>query len=147
VKRQIKSIFIVWFALFVSQGIYLFLGKTLGAQATGTPPENFVQLLTLVAMLTVFAAVCIHAFLVRRPLNQLKGPIPDDLIAKLLPMNIISWAMVESVAVYGLLVSMMGGGFSTQLRFAMTAVGAFVFIGPWHSSFRARAPKDERPIG
>lgn len=137
-KPQIKSIFIVWFALFVSQGIYLFVGKTVGAQSTGAPDETFVQLLSVIAMLTVFAAVSVHAFRVRRPLNEITGPLSNEVIAKIWPMTIVSWALIESVSIYGLLVSMMGGAFSAQLPFAIGAGAAFVLIGPWHPSLRVR---------
>ncbi len=136
-KEQVKVMFILWFALLSSQVIHLVVGHVAAPDIPEGSADVFVTALSILAMITLFAATCLYAFLVVRPLNELRGALTKELLAKVFTMSILTWALIESVSVYGLFVRFQGAELAGQLRFAVAAAGAHVLCGPWHPRLRA----------
>ena len=130
---------IVWFALLISQVIYLFVGEVTFAGSTETAYSPLADMLSIMAMCSVFAAVCVHAFGVRRGLSAGKFDLGTGSGRRsVFSLLIISWTLCESAAIYGFVLRVLGAPFSLHLQFAIAAGVAHVWIGPWIPALHAR---------
>lgn len=138
-----KKMKIVWAAISVSIVLYLAVGNFIPAR-TGLD-ETLMKILPLVfgfiAVSTVGASFFIRkTFLAEAKLiEKLYGGTPADsptetgldaAIAHLSTFNLITWAMYESIAVYGLVLAILGGPLWMLILFCTVALFLMVANRP-----------------
>jgi hypothetical protein len=98
---------IIWGALFATYGIY---GYICFLQSQGEPIEPWNQLFLLKPLLFMSAIMLLLSHLLPKRvfMGSLRTMPPDMITEKMISMrmvvpNVISWALTESVAIYGLI--------------------------------------------
>ena len=125
---------VLWFALLVSQVIYVVIGDmAFGATVPDEPLDPAMSMmLSVMAMCSIFAGVCVHAFGVRRGLSAGKFDLSTERGQRsVFVLLIISWALCESAAIYGFVLRALGAPGELHLQFAVAAGLAHLTVGPW----------------
>jgi len=108
---------IIWFALLASIGMYAVFGLVIlkpGMMAQSMPPDQLNVVALALAGVSVMSAG--FAFMAPRFLGKMPG----------FSLQILRWALAESIAVCGVLLRMLGGGTNWFLMFI--AVSALLML-------------------
>ncbi|MDP3259037.1 MAG: hypothetical protein Q8M34_00430 [Thermodesulfovibrionales bacterium] len=134
-----KVIWIIWGAMFASLCIYVIVGHMVIAKIkmAGMPPDVFSLLrnaLYVVAVIELAIIPFIRKIMLKASLKetqssagyQISGRITHPALVKYTTVIIISLALAESIAIYGLLLLLIGKDF--QSFYVLTAVSAVAML-------------------
>ena len=141
--RQLKAgllkVWIVWIAMFLTLVLSLIFVFLLGKNVDQIYHPQAVRQITLilygVAVVGLILAYFIRKYMLHRasskPLSEEAGNIPGQIspyIARYKPAVVVSLAIAESIAAFGLTIFFMNGSLSTFLIFlAISLVGLFLY--------------------
>jgi len=127
-KTSGLTLWIIWGFLTSSVFTYFVVLQFIGSEKEVAifPDEMMVKILTGVAVLNLLISFGIRK-MVTLPLSEKLEP---KNFQKLMASCIISWALAESVAIFGLILGLMGAPMSTCGLFFLAGFGAMVFQSP-----------------
>ena len=127
-------LWIIWFALLTAILTYLAVLKISFQPEEGTTLENdmLVKILGGVGLCGIAAAFFIRNVIT---LPMAKKLTPETMM-NVLPSCIISWALAESVAIYGLVLGFQGAPFSISSAFFLVSFAAMIFLSPNFASLK-----------
>jgi F0F1-type ATP synthase membrane subunit c/vacuolar-type H+-ATPase subunit K len=117
-------------ALSVSIALYVFIGERIG-RSTGTPDRNFYFAITLVALTTVGVIFAVRRLFVLRSEATLANQ-PDDAAAlkRWRAGYLFTYALCETVALFGFVLRFMGFALSEVAPFYIVAIALLLLFGP-----------------
>ena len=123
------SRWIIWGALVSSLSLYV--GIALVIQPCGGCPPALLAAMASVAGTTALASVVIRVRLLVRPAHagRLDLRQPEG-AQRFLVISILTWALSESVAIYGFACFMLSGSFAVMLPFIAASLALFAYHAP-----------------
>lgn len=114
VEARHKVFLILWFALFVSVMLFLMLVMVAGSKGTPNPTLSY-------ALLGIGSITVVVSFILKQ--QMVKKAINNSDIAALQSAHIMSLALCESAALFGVLDRFMTGSQTSWFLFAIAAIG------------------------
>lgn len=136
VKEQNKVVWIVWFALIAALGTYLLVIWLLAEGGEAPVQENIDNATTLLPILAALGAAQLLALFVVRPIfffrryREREFDTPRELSGAYFTMSIVTWAMVEAVAIYGFVLSILTYDMIYYMGFAIPALVFMIVFRP-----------------
>ena len=141
-QTALKTNKIVWYALVGSVPVYVIACHLLKGQVGGAEVEQLREfipmlrtILMVVAAFTLFITPIIRKLIIKSARDKrIYGPGAQaepyvrDAIAKYMTGLIVSLALIESVAIYGFILFMMGDDYATLYAFS---IASLVFMGAY----------------
>ena len=134
-QRARKTVQVIRVALLLSIVLYVFVGERVVLSVPPAPSRNLYFALTLVALTTVGMIFAVWRLFVLRSEATLAAQ-PEDVIALNRSRSgyIITYALSEAIALFGLVLRMDGFTLSQVLPFYLVGVVLMVLFGPRGSS-------------
>lgn len=133
---------ILWVALIVSQVIYLVL--PVAGSGAGAPQSMAAAL----AMVATSQAVGVIVYFRVAGVNRIKSgkldPSTPAGMSALFTVLILSWVLIESIAIYGLVLRFLGGAIWQTALFSLGAFALMVATNPWQGGLQAPASSEGR---
>jgi hypothetical protein len=124
-----KNYYTIWGALLLSLGTYAYVLFTLSKQWES--PFDFTQHEFFYPLLGVsFIIALVSYFLPNLMEKNIRSNKPEDILKKLLTVNIIRWALVESIAVFGFVLSFLCQSMDAFLYFLIPSLCLFIIYRP-----------------
>jgi F0F1-type ATP synthase membrane subunit c/vacuolar-type H+-ATPase subunit K len=125
-----KTVQMIRIALLVSIALYVFIGERVG-QSVAAPNRNLYFILTLVAITTVGMIFAVWRLFVLRSEAALAAQ-PEDPAAlnRWRSGYIITYALTEAVAMFGLVLRILGFTLSEVAPFYLVGVALMLLFGP-----------------
>ena len=121
-------LWIVWGALTSSIVVYLVVLQVAAPKETDTGGGSLAGVLAAVSVVNLVVSFGARWFLQRIVKNGKEGESID--FSRVLTLSIISWALAESVAIYGLVLGFTGEPFSVYSGFFIAGFIAMVTLAP-----------------
>lgn len=121
-------LWIMWGALLSSVVVYLVVLHLTGSEVAENSPvdKNLVKILSGVALGSIIVSAMIR-WKITLPMVRKSTP---ETLSRVLPSCIVSWALAESVAIFGLVLGFMGEPISTFGVFFIASFGTLVCLTP-----------------
>jgi hypothetical protein len=128
-ETKVRSLWIIWAALFAATAATIVLSRL--AVGHATPNPVVIQVISLVAASEVIVIVLLRRKLVV-PALTLLGTQPDDpsALARWQSGYIATWALSVCIALYGLVLRYLGFDFRQLLPFFIAGCALMVFYTP-----------------
>jgi F0F1-type ATP synthase membrane subunit c/vacuolar-type H+-ATPase subunit K len=128
-KASGLTLWVIWGALTLSILLYFVILQMTGHEEEPKVPPGpgFVQILTGAALVSLVSSFVIRKVVTLPLAEKLNDPAN---FAKILTSCIISWALAEAVAIYGLVLGMMGAPILTCGLFFIAGFGAMIRLTP-----------------
>ncbi|MFK5922573.1 MAG: hypothetical protein QM496_10370 [Verrucomicrobiota bacterium] len=126
--KQVKLVWwFVWGALTMSALMYLVLLQTGESEADPDYSDSGLRsILMMVSLVSVMISFAVHFFITKRMVAKREGVA----VMKALTPFIVSLALAESVAIYGLLLGMQGEDFTNYIPFFVISFFTLLLIAP-----------------
>jgi len=134
--KRLMTLRIVWFALLMSLGIYLFVGFQVGTNVQSSMNEDTLGILRTVLYAMVFAILIATRYIrtlilsgkseVSQPAQVLKHPA----LQKYSAATIVALAMSESIGIYGLVLFFLGKNSTDLYLLILISAAAMVMYRP-----------------
>lgn len=126
--KQVKLVWwFVWGALTMSALMYLVLLQTGESEADLDYSDSGLRsILMMVSLVSVMISFAVHFFITKRMVAKREGVA----VMKALTPFIVSLALAESVAIYGLLLGMQGEDFTNYIPFFVISFFTLLLIAP-----------------
>lgn len=127
-----RPIWVIWGAMLASLGIYFVLGHTVIAKIkmTAMSPDEFVILrnaIYVVALIELAIIPLLRKTMLKAPLKGTQNPaFTHPTLGKYNTVTVVSLAISESIAIYSILLLLLGGDF--QSFYILTAISAVAMI-------------------
>ena len=153
-RKGMVAIWIIWAALAISALIYVLLAHLLAKSWTAPQPDFLSTLRNALYVVSIVELLIIH-FIRKRmlatrsdsrafKLTLLTKHDPTQALGKYTTISIVSWAIADSIAIYGLLLFLLGGSFKDLYLFVAVALVVMIYYHPKMSELEelAAAMKD-----
>jgi len=139
--KSLLSIWIIWASMLVSLVIYVLVCHLFGEEIkSGVSPDLPVSLIKSV-LIAVSAIEIVIAWFLRRFMLTTRKPLEaSQAVERYAVAVVISLAISESIAVYGLILFFIGEDFPTLYSFTAVSAAAMIF-------YRPKADEFERVVG
>jgi hypothetical protein len=128
---------VLWGALAVSQVIYLFVPEFVDLGRDG-PPEALSLALAAVA---VVEAIGVVVYFRQAALGPVQRGVLDPKSAggapQLFQVFILCWVLAESIAIFALVLGVLGAELVVRVPFVIGAAGLLFVCRPWHPGLEA----------
>ncbi len=126
--NQVKLVWwFVWGALTMSALMYLVLLQMRAGEADPDYSDAGLRsILMMVSLVSVAVSFAVHFFITKSMVAKLEGVA----VMKALAPFIVSLALAESVAIYGLLLGMQGEDFSNYIPFFVISFFTLLLVAP-----------------
>jgi hypothetical protein len=136
-ESSAKMVQIVRIALMMSILLYVFVGERMAVTPARAPKPMLLQVFTLVAVMTVIMIFVMRRVLVLRSENAIASEPGDvDVLNRWQAGHIVTYALSESIALYGLVLRFLGFSLSHVASFYIAGFLLLLFFGPRHVSSR-----------
>ena len=134
--KRSMTLRIIWFALLVSLGIYLFIGIRVGPNVPSSISEEALGILRTV-LYAMACAILIAARFIRKLILSGKGEVSQPVQAlehlalqKYSAATIVALAMSESIGIYGLVLFLLGKNSTDLYLLILISAAAMVMYRP-----------------
>jgi hypothetical protein len=153
-RKGMVGIWIIWAALAISALIYVLLAHLLAKSWTAPQPDFLSTLRNAFYVVSTAEIFIIHfsrkwMLATRSDSGAFKSALvtkhhPTPGLGKYTTVSIVSWAIADSIAIYGLLLFLLGGSFQDLYLFVAVALAVIIFYRPKMSELEelAAAMKD-----
>ncbi len=133
-KTRGLTLWLIWGFLTSSVFLYFVILQIIGndKENVAPPDDMMVKILTGLALVNFMGSFLIRK-IVTLPLSE---KLDQQNFQKLMASCIISWALAESVAIFGLILGLIGAPMSTSGLFFVAGFGAMVFLSPSFVPFK-----------
>lgn len=141
-RKSYQLLMFIWWAMLVSLGIYLAVCRIadvrIRPETTAMPLELIRNILLAVSVMELAAA----GFFMRRMVKAAETGSTD--FQKLSAVFIVSFAIAESVAIYGMVLYFLGDAENTLYLFLILSAAALVWFKPDRELFDTMTLKEKR---
>lgn len=143
--KSLLTIWIIWASMLGSLAAYVLVCHLLGEEIkSGVSPDIPVRLIKSVLMAVSAAEIVIAWFLRRFMLTARKTSEPSQAVGKYAAAVVISLAISESIAIYGLILFFIGEDFPTFYSFTALSAAAMIFYRPKSDEFERFVVSDNQ---
>ena len=139
-RKGMVIIWIIWAAMIISALIYVLLAHLLSKNWTALQP-NYLSTLRNALYIVAVVEILIIAFFRNRMLESRSDSwvfksalVPKQYstpaLGKYTTVSIVSWTLAESVAIYGLLLFLLGGSFKDLYLFVAGSLAVMIYYRP-----------------
>jgi hypothetical protein len=121
---------IVRFALLTSVVLYALIGEVAGPKTPATVSPLLFYILTLVAVTSVAVAFVLRRTLMKESEPTASGTVDASVINRWRMANIVTYALAESIAMFGLVLRMLGFTLGQILPFYLAGFILILFLAP-----------------
>jgi hypothetical protein len=147
IEQQVKTLTIVYLALIASVGAYGFIAfQVAGAQEPKELPPLFFEMLVGVSVATMAMIPLLRKKLLppMKEATSLSEKVPETdetraATAKLFSASVVTWALCESIAIYGLILAFMSAQPKYFLGFAAASIVNLLIYRPSREQILAAA--------
>ena len=132
--RRISAMRIIWCAILVSLAIYLFVGLLVGKNLQTIIDEDsytvFKYVLYSLTCFTLIATWYLRKFLLARKIQSLQANQVSEyqILQKYFVASIVSWALSESIGIYGLILFFVGKNITDlYILILISAIAMFLY--------------------
>ena len=139
-RKGMVIIWIIWAALAISALIYVLLAHLLAKNWTAPQPDFLSILRNALYVVSIAEILIIHFFrkrmlATRSDSRAFKSALvtklhPTPGLGKYMTVSIVSWALADSIAIYGLLLFLLGGSFNDLYLFVAVALAVMIYYRP-----------------
>jgi len=140
-RKGMVTVWIVWGALTVSVLMYALIAHLLAKNWRAPEPTFFVTMrnaLYVVSVVEILIVPFLRKWILARSsdskaffkLTSLTESHPIPGLGKYLTVSIISWAIADSIAIYGLILFLLGGSFNDLYLFVGAALAVMIYYRP-----------------
>ncbi|MBW1974439.1 MAG: hypothetical protein JRI45_02560 [Deltaproteobacteria bacterium] len=136
IDREMNQLKIIWIAMLGSIGIYVFVAINFGGEIKAPLDPSLLKTIRLVlyalSILTVVITKLIRSKIIASiSVGSERTGVPREMIGQVLQKyrvaNIVSFALCETIAIYGLLLFLMGGSATDlYILIALSALSMFL---------------------
>jgi len=138
--KGLVTLNIIWFAMLVSLAIYLFVGLHVSENLEGSKDQDAFATLKYSLYIVAFITLIITRY-VRKLILSVKGGFKqaaknsrslgqNPVIQKYATASIVSWAMSESIGIYGLVLFFLGKNTTDLYLFILVSASAMFMYRP-----------------
>ncbi len=134
--KRLVTLRIIWFAMLMSLGIYLFVGILVGANAQSSVSEDTFGILRTVLYAMAFAILIATRYIRKlimsgkRQVSQPAQALEHLALQKYSAATIVALAMTESIGIYGLILFFLGKNSTDLYLLILISAAAMVMHRP-----------------
>lgn len=118
------------FALLTAVVLYAVIGEVIAPKQSAQPLPILFYVLTMVAIATVGVAFMMRRLMMKPAEPNASGRVDPLVVNRWRTANIISYAIADAVALFGLVLRIMGFSFSQVMPFYLAGFILILFLAP-----------------
>ena len=135
-ESVVKMLRTVQLALLFSMAAYVVVGELIGPHADESGKPSLFYVFSVLSILTIGVILVVRRTLVLHSESMLKGASTDELLNRWKTGYIVTYALSEALALFGLIVRLTGFSFSQALTFYLPGFVLMLFFRPRQPSSR-----------